>query len=269
MTIAEVPVSSANWPATTLSLCGSPFSYRKSGSGPALVVLPHETGYAPRTEFLDALALDFTVYAPWLPGFHGGHPAEWEWLTNVRDLVAILRQAVDALGLDRPHVVGLGFGGWLAAEMAAMGGSSFGRLALVSPMGIQPRAGFIHDQFLGSTESYCRLMFSDQSKFDAIYTPEPDFEQLESWETDREMTARLAWKPYMYNPALPGLMAGVSNPVLIVTGDDDRIVPAECATRYEEAIPGARLTVLPGAGHAVDLEQPTALASAVASFLRA
>ena len=91
-------------------------------------------------------------------------------------------------------------------------------------------------------------------------------DQLESWETDREMTSRLAWKPYMYNRSLPRLLAGVGVPALVAWGEEDRIVPLECATLYASALPNATLETYPGAGHAVDLERPAQLAARVATF---
>jgi pimeloyl-ACP methyl ester carboxylesterase len=136
-------------------------------------------------------------------------------------------------------------------------------------MGIQPQDPFIYDQFIGNTEGYARHGFVDQAKFDAIYGKEPDFDQLESWETDREMTSRLAWKPYMYNPALPRLLAGVSRPALVIWGDSDAIVPLECAERFRAALPDATLEVFPGSGHALDLEEPRGLAETIMAFSKA
>jgi pimeloyl-ACP methyl ester carboxylesterase len=164
-------------------------------------------------------------------------------------------------------VLGLGFGGWVAAEMAAMGPDLVRNLVLVNPMGIQPRREYILDQFLISTEAYARSGFANDENFEAVYGAEPEFERLESWETDREMASRLAWKPYMYDPSLPRLLAGVSAPALVVRGDADRIVPAECADLYSAALPNARVETLPG-GHAVDMEQPERLGALIAEFLR-
>ena len=45
-------------------------------------------------------------------------------------------------------LVGLGFGGWIAAEMATMSPRAFRRLVLVGAMGIKPAAGEILDQAL-------------------------------------------------------------------------------------------------------------------------
>ena len=63
----------------------------------------------------------------------------------------------------------------------------------------------------------------------------------------------------MYNRALPGLLAGVEAPALIVAGTEDAVVPNACARAFSDALPNARLETLP-AGHALDLERPAELA---------
>lgn len=266
MTTANA-ASGVTWNEMTASVCGGELRLALAGKGRPILVLPRDQGHPPASPFLDQLAAGGTVYYPWLPGFHGGNPEQWDWLTDVRDLAVVQRQLIDVLKLERPVLVGLGFGGWLAAEIATMASSSLAALVLVSPLGIKPERGYIMDQFLVSTEHYAQTAFHDIRTFAEVYGAETSLEQLEAWETDREMTSRLAWKPYMYNPALPRLLSGVGVPALVVWGDDDQIAPRECGERYRDALPRATLAVVPDAGHAVELEQPQALFSHVAPFL--
>lgn len=261
--------STIEWVTRSIPVCGGSVSVLMGGSGAPLLVLPRDNGHPPNHEFLDLLAGQSTVYFPWLPGFHGSSPEEWEWLTSFRDLAIVTRQLIRALDLDRVDVVGLGFGGWLAAEMATMGHELFQTMTLVAPMGIQPKHEYILDQFLISTEAYARAGFASDESFERVYGTEPEFDQLESWETDREMTSRVAWKPYMYNPVLARLLAAVPTPTVIAWGDADRVVPPECGELYRAALPHAKVQVFPNAGHALDLEQPVALAAAVAAQLSA
>jgi pimeloyl-ACP methyl ester carboxylesterase len=53
----------------------------------------------------------------------------------------------------------------------------------------------------------------------------------------------------------------------VVWGRDDRIVPLECGERYAKALGQARLEVVEGAGHFVEMERPDALAALVTGFL--
>jgi pimeloyl-ACP methyl ester carboxylesterase len=83
------------------------------------------------------------------------------------------------------------------------------------------------------------------------------------------MASRIAWSPHMHNPALPHLLPGVDAPVLLVWGAEDRVVPPSAGRRYAELLPNARLEVIDGAGHFLDLEQPDELARLVAEFVSA
>ena len=90
-----------------------------------------------------------------------------------------------------------------------------------------------------------------------------DDDVLLQWDLNREMTTRVGWKPYMYNRRLLPLLRDVATPTLVVWGEADRVVPRQCADRYLAALPDARLVIVPGCGHAVDLEAPDSLARMV------
>jgi pimeloyl-ACP methyl ester carboxylesterase len=56
-------------------------------------------------------------------------------------------------------------------------------------------------------------------------------------------------------------------PTLVVVGEDDRVTPPDTARAMAEAIPGARLQVVPGAGHLTPIEQPAVTTRLLAEFL--
>jgi pimeloyl-ACP methyl ester carboxylesterase len=240
----------------------------RGGDGPPVLVLHHDIGSPERPALHDALARHFTVFAPSHPGYDGSPRPDW--MRSVRD-VAVVYQALLA-GHERTRapgtvtLIGLGFGGWIAAEMATMAPRAFRRLVLVGAMGLKPERGEIADQALLSYIDYVRRGFADQGAFDRIFGAEPPTSQLEQWDLNREMTFRIAWKPYMYNPTLPHLLGGVATPALVVWGRHDRIVPLECGERYAKALADARLEIVEGAGHFVDLEKPDELAGLVTRF---
>src|SRR6266545_5872402 len=150
--------------------------------------------------------------------------------------------------------------------MATQAPRAFRRLVLVGAMGFKPDRGEIADQALMSYIDYVRLGFADQGAFDRLFGAEPATSQLEHWDLNREMTFRIAWKPYMYNPTLPHLLGGVRTPALIVWGRGDKVVPLECGEAYARLLPRSRLAVVEGAGHLVDMEKPEALATLIAGF---
>lgn len=62
-------------------------------------------------------------------------------------------------------------------------------------------------------------------------------------------------------------LAEVRVPTLVVTGDDDRIVPSERVIELAAQIPNAELVILPACGHLPHEERPEAFLGAVADFL--
>ena len=237
---------------------------KKGGTGDPLLVLHRDIGAPPNPELYDVLARRFTVYAPSHPGFDGAERPEW--LRSARDIAVMYQWLLAELGLSRVSLVGLGFGGWLAAEMAAMSPTAFRRLVLVGAMGIRPMTGAILDQALVSYVDYVRAGFEDPGGFEKQYGVEPPTSQLEQWDLNREMSFRVAWKPYMYNPAFPQLLGGVRAPALVVWGARDRVVPLECGERYAKALPKARLEIVDGAGHFVEMEHPERVGTLVAEL---
>jgi pimeloyl-ACP methyl ester carboxylesterase len=262
-----VSADTPTWISETVPVAGAEVQVARAGEGPPLLVLPHDIGWPERREFCDALARRCRVIAPSHPGYDGS--ARPDWMRGVRD-VAIVYQALLAALAPAPgtvSVVGLGFGGWIAAEMATMAPRALHRLVLVGAMGLRPERGAIADQALLSYIDYVRLGFADPAAFDRVFGAEPPTSRLEQWDLNREMTFRIAWKPYMYNPTLPHLLGAVATPALVVWGREDRIVPLECGERYAKVLPDARLSLVEGAGHFVEMERPRELAELVTAFL--
>lgn len=258
--------STVAWTGTTVTLAGVKTYLSRAGSGPALLVLHHDIGTPERLPFYDLLAERFTVLVPHHPGW--GRSERPAWMRSVRDLAAIHQWLLAELGATNVSLVGLGFGGWIAAEMASLAPRDFRRLVLAAPMGIKPPEGDILDQAIISYIAYPQAGFHDQENFRRVFG-EVSTDQLEAWDIAREMCFRIAWKPYMYSQTLPYLLGGVRAGALLVWGDDDKIVPRSAGDAYQRALPGARLEVVPGSGHFIDMEKPEVLARLVADFVAA
>jgi pimeloyl-ACP methyl ester carboxylesterase len=247
-----------------IEIAGGKLQMLNAGRGRPLVVLHHDVGNPGWLPFYDELAGEFIVYVPSHPGF--GKSDRPEWMRTVRDMAIVYHWLLQKRGLGPVTMVGLGFGGWIAAEMAIMCHHRFSHLVLANPMGLQPHRGEILDQFLVNTIDYVRSGFENQDKFAELYTAEPTLDQLEQWEINREMTSRIAYKPYMYDQTLPQLIDAVSVPTLIVWGRQNRVVPVVCGEQYRDAIAGARLETIAGAGHFMEVEKPAELAKLVKEF---
>jgi len=260
-----VTADNVTWTSETISVADVALSLRRAGSGPIVLLLHRDIGAPSGSPFYDALAGRFTVLAPSHPGYDGSERPDW--LRSPRDVAVVYQRLIALFGLAEVSIVGLGFGGWIAAEMATMAPRALRRLVLAGAMGIKPERGEITDQALLSYIDYARRGFADQAAFDRIYGADPPTSQLEQWDLNREMTFRIAWKPYMHSQTLPHLLGGLATPTLIVWGRDDRIVPLECGERYVKALARARLQVIDGAGHCVEMEKPGEMATLVSGFL--
>ena len=240
------------------------------GQGEPLLVLHGAGGNRGFTRWLRQVAERYTVWAPTHPGF--GASGDAEWMESIDDLARFHLWFIEAAGLDRPHVLGHSIGGWTAAEMAAMSPGSIGKLILVAPAGLKPESGEILDIFFHSpTELRERNVYDPKTipEWDELFGRAPTPAELEIVERNREMTARLTWKPYMHNPRLAHFLPRVTNHTLIVWGREDEIVPVECGELYRRALPNATLSVLDKCGHLPPVEQPDAFARLVIEFLGA
>jgi pimeloyl-ACP methyl ester carboxylesterase len=155
--------------------------------------------------------------------------------------------------------------------MAAMCPHNLAHLVLVDAAGIRPQNGEVLDIFIRRWRDVVAECVTDPEgaeEFRRIYdtTPLSDFGGPR--EAGRIMTMRMCYRPYMHSPALPAVLGGVTTPVLVVWGAEDRIIPVECGQAFVDAMPNARLQVLEGCGHWPHFEQPEALAKSVLDFIR-
>ncbi|MFM9942558.1 MAG: alpha/beta fold hydrolase [Hyphomicrobiaceae bacterium] len=257
----------AKWTDTSIEIAGVKIHVTRAGKGHPLVVLHHDIGTLDRVPLFDTLAKSYDVIVPHYAGW--GRSQRPEWMRSVRDVAVMQRALLDKLAVDKASLLGLGFGGWVAAEMATMSARDIASLVLVGPMGIKPAAkdAYILDQAIISYIDYPRAFFHDHKNFEALYG-NITTDQLEAWDIAREMCFRIAWKPYMYSQTLPHLLSSIKSPVMIVWGDQDKVVPVSTAAQWQTALPGAKLEIIKGCGHAVDMEQPAVLAKLMAGFLK-
>lgn len=241
-----------------IAVAGLSIRLQQDGSGEPLLLLHHSTGNLGWIALYERLAESFAVTVPDMPGY--GQSERPDWAREPRDLAVLLHRLLDRLDLDGVTLVGLGFGGFVAAEMATLNQRRLSRLVLVGAAGVKPDDGEIADQMLMDHDEYSKAGFSDDDAFEAYFGTEVDDAIDDIWDFSRVMTARLTWSPYMFSRQLPHLLTEVETPTLLVWGRNDRIVPLDCAARYEGALPNARLAVVESAGHNIDLEQPDELA---------
>jgi pimeloyl-ACP methyl ester carboxylesterase len=248
-------------------VAGTELYLLKGGSGPACLVLHGIEGHEGWLTFHDALADSATVYAPSHPGY--GHTDAPDWIRSVQHQAVFYHWFLQESGLRNVDLVGVGLGGWIAAEMAVMDASRLRRLVLVDPVGVRPEQAEMLDIFVMPWRQVIERGFlhgQDSPEYQRIYANAPIQEFGGIREAGRTMTTRMCFKPYMHDPSLAGMLGKILTPTLVVWGDSDQIVPRECAERFAASIPGATLRTLTECGHFAHLDQPQQLATLVREF---
>jgi pimeloyl-ACP methyl ester carboxylesterase len=239
----------------------------RAGSGEPVLFLHAAGGAGTWPEFHALMSEHFDVIAPDHPGF--GKSDDFDALTSIDDLVYHYLDVIDALRLDRPHVVGASFGGWIAAELAVHSPQLIGSLTLLSAAGLRVEGHPVADIFLMPPPRLVETLF---------HTPPPpppapdpgaplDLDAILAAYRDATAVARFGWVPYLHDPKLERRLRRITAPTLVAAPDDDRLIPVAHAHRYAERIPGASLAMVPDCGHAMYFEKPAEFAALVTTFL--
>jgi pimeloyl-ACP methyl ester carboxylesterase len=235
--------------------------------------LPHSAGFM---AFHDALAANFSLCAPALPGYSDSEG--FDDLETIEDAVFFCLDIIDTLKLDRLHLVGASLGGWVAAEFATRYSHRLQKLVLINPLGVSTPETRIGNFFYavtpkaeGGQQEVRELLFRDpQSELamGAISDQMPPDAYMLFYKA-QIVGARLGWKPpYLYNPRLKNRLFRIQAPTLIVWGGADKLAPPALADVFKAGIPRAGATVVSDAGHALLLEQPQRTAELVTQFLK-
>jgi pimeloyl-ACP methyl ester carboxylesterase len=253
---------------TLIHISGMDIELERRGKGQPLLLLYGEEGLEPDAPFVDELAKGYEVFIPSPPGF--GISERPDWLRNIDDISYVYLDLVEKLALKNVPVVGFSFGGWLAAEIAVKDDSFISKLALVAPYGIKvggPSDRDVADFWTLPPSEVAKRKWHDPEKGKRDFPSMPE-EKLTIVARNVETLARFCWEPFMHNPMLKRRLHRIKVPTRLIWGEHDGIVAPAYGKAYAEAIPGATLKVVPGAGHYPQLEQPEAFMAALREFLR-
>lgn len=252
--------------AERMTVNGIELEVLRRGTGAPVVLLHGMDTVTPKAPFLDLLARHVEVIAPSSPGFGTSpRPADFD---TIYDLVHLYLALLDQLPYGKVTLMGLSFGGWLAAEVAAASCHRLANLILVDPVGIKlggPETRDILDVFNTHPDEVRRKSWADGARapnYDAM-TDDELVVHARNWES----LCLYAWHPYMYNPQLKRWLGRISVPTLMLWGDKDGIVTPDYGRAYAGLIPGAQFQLIENAGHQPEMEQPAKFVQAVAGFL--
>jgi pimeloyl-ACP methyl ester carboxylesterase len=245
---------------------------RGSEGAPTLLFL-HDLDYLNGVEyaFIEALAERWRMLAPSHPGFGGS--ALPEDFDSVGDLAYVYLDWLRDLG--PVHLVGAGFGGWIAAEVAVRCSHNLKTLTLVDALGIKVSdrtTADIKDVFVLSPRELVEACWHAAERGERemplpVASKGFDEDTLTRLLTNRRTAALLGWNPFMYDPKLRSRLRYLDLPTLVVWGESDRLVMPDYGRAYANAIPGARFALIRAAGHYPYLEQPADFVSSLDKHL--
>jgi pimeloyl-ACP methyl ester carboxylesterase len=259
----------------SVETAGGRVAYRRSGNGPPLALL--HGAFADSRDWLpqlDGLSGDFDVIAWDAPGCGGSFdPPEDFGLAGYADALA---DFIDALGLERPHICGLSFGGGLAIELARRHPGLPRSLVLASAYAgwagslgrdeaERRRAEFMTNADRPLEEvmrEFSRTLFTDSVPDEIVD------ETIDIMIGATRPAGMRAMATAFADADLRDVLPQIDVPTLLIYGDADQRSPlSPVGETLHAEIPGSTLVVFPGIGHVVNLEEPDRFNQEVRSFL--
>jgi pimeloyl-ACP methyl ester carboxylesterase len=247
--------------------------YERLGRGRPVVLVHGYVGDGRSTwrSQLEALSGDFMLVAWDAPGAGASSdPPEHLGMAGYADC---LERFIAALGLDRPHVVGLSFGGALALELHRRYPTVSATLTLVSAYAgwggsLSPaRAEQRLEQALALADLPPRELVN--TLLPTMFATEPSRAVVEEFVASLLATHPVGLRAMARASAedLRDALPAVDVPTLLVCGDKDVRAPLSVARELHASIAGSELVTLEGVGHVCNLEAPEAFNDVLRSFL--
>ncbi len=203
----------------------------------------------------------YEVYALDLPG-HGKSGGQGR--SSVAEYAAVIHGFTDGLGLPSFVLGGHSMGGAITLEFALCWPERLAGILLVgtgAKLRVAPQIldGILSD-FQGTTELVTQWAHGKDTPPDML---------REYTRRLREVPAQVIHGDYAACDVFDRRVdvPRITVPALIICGTADRMTPPKFSQWLSEQLPSSRLTWVPEAGHMVMLEQPEAVAKAVAAFM--
>ena len=153
--------------------------------------------------------------------------------------------------------------------MAAFSRASVRRLVLIAPLGLFDASEPVADLFALRKSEVSALLSSRPDALDA-FLAKPEGEDEIEWQVvqarAQEAAARLLWPTG--DLGLAKRLHRIHAPTLLLSGSEDRVLPASYAKRFADGLGGlVQVHQIEGAGHLLELDAPDAAADAVLAFL--
>src|SRR6266702_1397045 len=245
----------------------------QSGKGPFLFLF--HSLLSDRASFdaiVPRLSQSFRVVVPELPGFGKSHAVSGD-LAAVAERMA--EAVTDAAGGDDAFVLGNGYGGFVALQMAIRHPGIAGKLVLADCGAAFSEAG---------REAFRSMAAASNSKGLAAITDvamrrlfAPDFQAAHPELMADRRAAFLRTDPLVFRAACDALasldlrpeLSKVKVPVLVLVGEHDEATPPPMSHELAALLPQAQLEIIPGCAHVPQLQSPLLFLAAIGDFLPA
>tara|TARA_R110001606_G_scaffold47570_1_gene121214 strand:- start:42191 stop:43018 length:828 start_codon:yes stop_codon:yes gene_type:complete len=242
-------------------------NYHEAGEGYPIVLLhgsgPGVSAWTNWKRVMPALADGYRVIAPDLAGF-GYTERRDDFSYDIKHWGKHLLAFLDAIGIEKCHVVGNSFGGSLALATAARFSERFSRLCLMGTpcdkfeMTEGLRAGWYYTPSLDNMRKVMMNFPCDTS----IITDDLVEERYQTSLIPgaQEGLQKLLAKPSEDGPTiLSGMpekvVSGITLPTLVLHGREDRVIPVEMGLKIARAMPNAEMHMFGQCGHWVQAER--------------
>ncbi|GAA3648884.1 alpha/beta fold hydrolase [Microbacterium marinilacus] len=254
-------------------------AWDRLGSGPPVVLL-HGTPWSSALwrPVARALSRRHSVYLWDMPGYGASSKAA-DHDVDLGTQGELFAHLLEQWGIERPHVVAHDFGGAVALRARLLHGARFASLCLVDVVALSPWGSPFfalvreHAEVFsqlppaihrGALEAYIRGASHRGLRDD-------DLEMLvRPWLDDVGQAAfyrQIAQADERLTREIEARYGEIDEPVHIVWGTADTWIPVDRAHRLAEAIPHASLTLVEGAGHLIQLDAPSELATELSDWL--
>jgi pimeloyl-ACP methyl ester carboxylesterase len=240
--------------------------FYEGGSGRPLVFLHGAGGVDLDLGFLGALAQQFHVYAPLVPGY--GDSEECSELRDMLDFTLHTWDVVERLGIKDPILTGFSMGGMIASEMAAVAPNDVSRLALIAPAGLWLDKYPIADIFAMLPYELPGYLFYDAEAGAKILSAgtnmsDPKFLQDFLVQNARQLGA--AGKILFPIPerGLASRLYRIKAKTVLIWGEGDKLIPPVYAGAFRQGIADSEVVMIPRAGHLAPFERPAEVIEAI------
>ena len=235
---------------------GFTIRYWEQGEGDPLVVLHGAGGPVPSVA-QDLLAANHRVLLFELPGW-GDEPNDRS--QSLADLANTVVAAMDALGLERPHLMGTSFGGAVALHVALDHPGKVASVVLEAPAAF--RVGSVPPPSM-SPEQMIKA-FRCHPDREPVWTG-PDPERMgRAW----PLVEHTLVSTPEYDEALTERMATCDVRTLVLFGEFDGVIPPENGRTYRRFMSNSSLQYVHDAAHDIQGDRAEAFADVVGDFLR-